>query len=143
MPASEPTAADLALLAIARDYAGRALAPISHYHVGAALRCRDQAGAVRSIGGCNVEHIVLSLSSCAERVAVFTAVAEGMRTLEAVAVHTISSPPAAPCGSCRQMLHTFKVERVIMGNDRGEVRVLTMSELLPYAFELEGPLPTS
>lgn len=139
MPASDPTADDLALLAVAKDYASRAYAPISHYYVGAALRCKTAAGE-QMIGGCNVEHIVLSLSSCAERVAIFTAIAQGAREFDTVAVYTHSSPPAAPCGSCRQMLHTWKISRVVMGNDRGEVRVVTMDDLLPYAFDLEGPV---
>lgn len=135
MPAS-----DQALLDVAKKYAANAYAPLSNYHVGAALLCRDAAGNERIIGGCNFEHIILSLSNCAERVAIQTAMAEGLRTVEAVAVYTTSSPPAAPCGSCRQMLHTFKVGRVIMGNDRGEIRISTMSELLPLAFDLEGPV---
>lgn len=139
MPDSDPTADDLALLAVAKDFASRAYAPISHYHVGAALRCTTPGGE-RMIGGCNVEHIVLSLSSCAERVAIFTAIAQGLREFDTVAVYTASSPPAAPCGSCRQMLHTWKVKRVVMGNDRGEVRVVAMTDLLPYAFDLEGPV---
>lgn len=140
MPESEPTAADLALLGVARRYAGNAYADISHYHVGAALRCFDGAGAERVIGGCNFEHIVLSLSNCAERVAVQTALAEGLRRIEEVAVFTRSSPPAAPCGSCRQVLHLFGVRRVVMGNDRGEVIAVDFADLLPYAFDLQGPV---
>ncbi len=131
---------DQDLLDVAKKYAANAYAPLSNYHVGAALLCRDAAGNERIIGGCNFEHIILSLSNCAERVAIQTAMAEGLRTIEAVAVYTVSSPPAAPCGSCRQMLHSFKVGRVIMGNDRGEIRISTLSELLPLAFDLEGPV---
>jgi cytidine deaminase len=124
------------LLDVARQYQGRAWAPISNYRVGAALLTRD--GAV--IGGANVEHIVLSLSCCAERIALQTAISEGHREFSAVAVFTDSSPPAAPCGSCRQMLHTWNVQRIIMGNSGGETVEITIDELLPLAFQLKVPL---
>lgn len=132
MPAS-----DQRLLDCAATLRTRAHAPISNYQVGAALLAED--GTV--IGGCNVEHIVLGLSCCAEQVAIHTAVAQGITRFSTVAVMTASSPPAAPCGSCRQVLHSWGVERVIMGNTAGEVVVVTLSELLPYAFDLKEPLP--
>jgi cytidine deaminase len=136
VPASD---ADRSLLEVARRYQGRAHAPLSNYRVGAALRGADG----RVFGGCNVEHIVMSLSCCAERVAVFTGIAEGSSRFTDVAVFTDSSPPAAPCGSCRQALHGFGVERVVMGNPRGEISVCTLRELLPRAFDLEGPVAPS
>jgi len=134
LPVSD--AHDSELLRVARDYRERAWAPISNYRVGAALLGDDG----KVYGGCNVEHIILGLSCCAERVAIQSAIAEGARGFSAVAVVTVSSPPAAPCGSCRQMLHTWGIERVLMGNLDGEVEVMTMAELLPRAFNLKAPL---
>lgn len=128
--------ADRELLQAAERYRTHAHAPISNYHVGAAVR--DAEG--RLFGGCNVEHIVLSLSCCAERVAVHSALAEGARRFVAVAVFTESSPPAAPCGSCRQVLHTWGVSHVVLGNPAGETVVCSLDELLPRAFSLAGPL---
>jgi cytidine deaminase len=128
---------DSALVDVAARYRERAWAPISNYKVGAALLGDDG----KVYGGCNVEHIILGLSCCAERVAIQSAVAEGVRGFSAVAVFTASSPPAAPCGVCRQMLHTWGVQRVIMANTTGEREVASMAELLPRAFDLKGPLP--
>lgn len=133
MRSSELDAADRALLDAAATYRARAYAPYSRYQVGAALRGAD--GAV--YGGCNVEHIVFSLSCCAERVGIFAAIAQGTTSFDTCAVMTDSSPPAAPCGPCRQMLRDFGVDRVILGNTSGEVVVTTMAELLPMAFVLE------
>ena len=134
MPVSDSR--DAELLRVAQDYRERAWAPMSNYLVGAALLGDDG----KVYGGGNVEHIILGLSCCAERVAIQSAISEGVRGFSAVAVVTVSSPPAAPCGSCRQMLHTWGVERVLMGNLDGEVDVSSMSELLPRAFSLKEPL---
>jgi cytidine deaminase len=133
---SEPTEADLALVAAARAGRAHAHAPISNYRVGAALRTVH--GEV--ITGCNVEDILLNLSCCAERVALFKAVSEGHRRFDAVAVFTDGLPVAAPCGSCRQLLHTWEVERVVVANVQGDVEVYKLSELLPHAFHLRGPV---
>lgn len=124
------------LIAAARDVQRQAWAPISNYHVGAALLAED--GTI--VPGCNVEHIILSLSCCAEQTAVHTAVAQGHRRFSTVAVYTDSSPPASPCGSCRQVLYTWGVDRVIMANSQGEVVESTIGELLPLAFALKEPV---
>ncbi len=128
--------ADQQLIAAAHGARAKAWAPISNYHVGAALLADD--GTI--VPGCNVEHIILALSCCAEQVAVHAGVVEGHRRFSTVAVVTDSSPPASPCGSCRQMLYTWGVSRVIMANLAGEVRESTIAELLPLAFALEGPV---
>lgn len=123
---------DAELLASARDARERAHAPITRYRVGAALRCPD--GTI--VLGCNVENIVLPESLCAEKVALVKAVSDGHTAFDAVAVFTDDDPPASPCGSCRQMLHTWGVRRVIIGNVGGDVRVYELSDLLPHAFTL-------
>ena len=138
MAASKPpelSSADLALLDTARAAREHAYAPISRYKVGAAVR--TASGQV--IPGANVEHIVLGETSCAEKVAVYAAVAAGHRRFDTVAVFTESSPPASPCGSCRQVLFHWGFKRAILANEAGEVLDLTLSELLPHAFTLRDP----
>ena len=140
MAGSELDELDRRLLAVAAEFRKNAWAPISNYHVGAALAATAEDGSERICGGANVEDILLSISCCAERVALQHAVASGIRRFDRVAVITMSSPPASPCGPCRQLLHSWGVERVVMANDKGEVRTATVSELLPMAFELKGPV---
>lgn len=127
--------ADRALLDTAREARTHAYAPISRYKVGAAVRTAD--GTV--VPGANVEHIVLGETSCAEKVAVYAAVAAGHRKFDTVAVYTDSSPPASPCGSCRQVLFHWGFTRAILANEAGELLDLTLSELLPHAFTLRDP----
>lgn len=123
---------DRELVALAATARGNAHAPISYYQVGAALRNVDG----ETWSGCNVENIILGLSSCAEVVAVHKGVSEGARRFDTVAVVTDSSPPAAPCGSCRQMLFSWGVSRVILANTHGEIRGVHLDDLLPMAFRL-------
>ncbi len=136
MAASKPPDPnDNALVQAARSAREHAYAPISRYKVGAAVRASD--GTV--VPGANVEHIVLGETSCAEKVALYAAVAMGHRKFEDVAVFTDSSPPAAPCGSCRQILFHWGVKRAICANLDGEVLELKVDELLPHAFSLRDP----
>ncbi len=137
MAGSELTPAQRELLDAAVSVRKNAYAPISNYRVGASLRAAD--GSI--ITGVNVEHIILGMTSCAEVVAVHTGVAQGHAAFSEAAVMTVSSPPATPCGNCRQMLLTWGVERVICGNTHGEVVVHELTTLLPHAFELREPLP--
>jgi len=130
----ELSPADRELLDAARQARENSHSPVSNYAVGAALRAMD--GAVYS--GCNVENIVLSLTGCAEQVAIYKAISEGARRFEAIAVFTQSTPPAAPCGSCRQLLRSWGVSRVVMGNLAGEVSVVRLEDLIPRFFKLLG-----
>ena len=109
---------------------GRAWAPYSGYAVGAAIR--DADGCVHV--GCNVENASYGLSVCAERHAVAAAIAAGARVFSAVAVVTDSSPPASPCGACRQVLAEFGDFPVVLANLAGERRITSVGELLPNAF---------
>lgn len=128
-----------ALIAAAREAAGRAYAPYSGFHVGAALAFAD--GAV--VTGSNVESASYGLSLCAETVAVARAMNEGRRGgLVAVAVAGgkagAASGTLTPCGRCRQVLHELAqlggTDPVIWGADEGEGPAPRLSELLPYAF---------
>ena len=110
-------ASDESLLQLAQRAREHAVADLSGYAVGAALLA--ESGEVFT--GCNVENIVLAETVCAEKVALLKAISQGQRRFEAVAVFTVSSPPASPCGSCRQLLHHWKVARVISSNPAGEL----------------------
>src|SRR5207249_3460446 len=104
----ELTQPDEALLAVARRAGEAAYVPHSRFRVGAAVRA---AGAVYS--GCNVENASYGLTICAERVAIFSAVAAGARQIEAIALACLDADPDAeigslmPCGACRQVMAEF------------------------------------
>jgi cytidine deaminase len=128
------SAEDDELIARAVSARGHAYAPYSNYAVGAAVRADDG----RIFAGANVENASYGLSLCAERAAVAQAANAGVRRLVAAAVVTASSPPAAPCGMCRQTLAELAADlaqvRVLLANDRGERAETTLAELLPRAF---------
>jgi cytidine deaminase len=110
----------------------RAHAPYSGYHVGAALLADD--GTVYE--GVNVENASYGLAICAERTAATGMIVGGGRRILAIAVATLSSPPAAPCGMCRQTLAEFGDDTlpVLLVNPAGERVALTLGDLLPRAF---------
>ncbi|WP_207724774.1 cytidine deaminase [Thermanaerosceptrum fracticalcis] len=119
------------LIEKARQAREHAYAPYSGFKVGAALLAQN--GEIYT--GCNVENASYGLTSCAERNAVFKAVCAGERKFERLALVTDLVNPAAPCGACRQVLAEFAPDlTVIMANTRGEKRITTVRELLPYAF---------
>jgi len=125
------------LVAAAAEVRSNAHAPYSRYRVGAALL----AGDGRLFTGVNVENASIGLSICAERHAVGAAVAAGSRRFTALAVVTSSSPPAAPCGACRQVLAEFGDFTIILANTMGEIELTTVSELLPRAFTADALAP--
>ena len=115
----------------ARAAAAHAYAPYSQFPVGAALQTTD--GTVFT--GCNVENASFGLTNCAERTAVFKAVAAGHREITCVAIYTPTAAATAPCGACRQVLREFgqdmKVISTCDGTGRSET---TLSALLPDSF---------
>ena len=119
------------LIAAARLALENAHAPYSGYRVGAALLCAD--GTVYT--GCNVENASYGLTNCAERTAVFTAVAEGHRQFQAIAIAASGEPAPYPCGACRQVLAEFCTEDfpVSVAVDDG-YETITLGELLPHRF---------
>ena len=134
------TEADRALLSAALQAQEQAHCPFSRYPVGAAVRTTQ--GVLFS--GCNVESASFSLTCCAERVAVFKAVSEGHKDLEACAIVTVEGKPAPPCGACRQVLFEFGRDmRIVLGNPSGEVRILSLNDLLPEGFTPEQLLERS
>lgn len=117
------------LVAAATSARQMAYVPYSGYAVGAALRTADG----QIFTGCNVENASYGLGVCAERNAVFQAVARGERDIQAVAVVTENG--VTPCGACRQVLAEFGPEMtVIVADVAGKRRIYALSELLPDAF---------
>lgn len=107
-----------------------AYSPYSHFAVGAALLCED--GILYE--GCNIENASYGLTNCAERTAIFKAVSEGHTTFKALAVVADTEGPCAPCGACRQVMAEFKIPLIIMGNLMGNIKIVTIEELLPFSF---------
>jgi cytidine deaminase len=121
---------DQALVAAAHAARGASYSPYSRFAVGAALLCAD--GTV--VSGCNVENASYGLTICAERNAVFTAVANGRRNFSAIA---IAGPPEAltsPCGACRQVLAEFSPEMRVLYTAPDGVVTTTLDALLPARF---------
>ena len=123
------------LLNAARQAAERAHCPYSSFHVGAAVRCSD--GTV--VTGCNVENASYGLTICAERVALFSCVVQGLQPLE-LAVSCVDAlddaAPASrmPCGACRQVMQELMPKQATVHIDGVGARRL--EELLPDAFAL-------
>ena len=119
------------LLAHAKEAMKNAYSPYSGFSVGAALLCED--GSVYL--GCNVENASFSVTCCAERVALFSAVSDRKRNFLAIAVAG-SKKPCYPCGVCRQALAEFcdGDMPVICADKNGKWIVVELSELMPYPF---------
>ena len=128
--------ADAALLDAAIGAAGRAYVPYSKFRVGAAVR----AGG-RVFTGCNVENASYGLTMCAERTAIFAAIAAGARRIEAIALACVDAGAAAggaslmPCGACRQVMAEF-ADGALPVTIAG-VGTVTLDTLLPNAFRLD------
>nr|WP_126282313.1 cytidine deaminase [Burkholderia stagnalis] len=140
-PSTHPTRGIVAmerdtLIEQAKAARERAYAPYSRFKVGAALQARD--GTI--FHGCNVENASYGLCNCAERTAMFSAIAAGYRPgdFARLAVVGDTDGPIAPCGACRQVIveiGTPDIE-VILSNLKGAVEVTTAQALLPGAFRL-------
>jgi cytidine deaminase len=107
-------------------------APFSGFRVGAALE--DASGRIHT--GCNIENATYGLTLCAERVAVFKAVSEGVREFRRIAVAADTDSLTPPCGACRQILWEFCGDiEVILTNPRGASESLRLAELFPRPFD--------
>ncbi len=108
----------------------RSYAPYSKYRVGAAVE--TESGDI--IGGCNVESSSYGLTCCAERIALFRAIAEGYKKFIGIAVATNNG--GMPCGACRQVIWDLCKEiPVYICNDNGHIKTILSSELMPDAFD--------
>ena len=109
----------------------RAYAPYSHFPVGAALECED--GTVFT--GCNVENAAYPAGICAERNAMFHAVAEGHTRFRRIVIAGKSHDFCVPCGMCRQVMREFSADlEIICLNGAGDEAVFSLEQLLPHGF---------
>ena len=127
----------LRLIEAARKAAENAYAPYSGFRVGAAVLGEDD----RIFVGCHVENASYGLTLCAERVAIFQAVANGAPHISALVVYTPTETPTPPCGACRQVLLEFAPgAEVICVCDGASKLITTASELLPHSFAADKPI---
>jgi cytidine deaminase len=135
MPAKIPAPICRKLEKAARVAAKASYSPYSKFRVGSAIL----AGSGKIYSGTNVENASYGLCNCAERTAIFTAVAAGERVVKAVAVYTPTKFAHAPCGSCRQVINEFGPTALVISvcnsADRHET---TLNRLLPDAFGLRS-----
>lgn len=125
---------DPQLLEGARAAFKQAYAPYSRFRVGAALR--TPGGQVYF--GANVENASYGLGRCAEQSAVQAMATAGAREFTDIVVYSEASPPASPCGACRQVLYEFAPDaRVVCTNQHGDVVSGLVRDFLPHGFRLE------
>ncbi len=123
------------LLQAAKDAVKRAYSPYSKFRVGAAVLTKR--GNIFS--GCNIENSSYGLTICAERVAIFSAVAkEGGENMEiqALAVFNEDASPCSPCGACRQVIFEFGPDATVLFQGRDGMVEARETELLPEGFRL-------
>ena len=123
------------LISLAREMTRHSYAPYSRFCVGAALLCRDG----RVYTGCNIENAAFGPTVCAERVAIFSAVRDGERDFERIAIvggeegRITSFTP--PCGVCRQVMREFcRDDFIVVLSDGDRIREITLAALLPDSF---------
>jgi len=123
------------LLAAARRAMKRAYAPYSNFKVGAALL--TTGGDLFT--GCNVENASYGMSNCAERTAIFTAVAQAGPAVEirAIAVTNNQNAPCSPCGACRQVIYEFGPNARVIFRGAKNWKTLPITRLLPEGFRLK------
>lgn len=121
------------------SYATRAMqlsySPYSKFPVGAALLCDDGTVYV----GTNIENASFPLTMCAERNAIYNAMCHNRSKEEFVALAIVGNTdaPISPCGACRQVISELFPEDapIYLANTDGEIKTVTIKDLLPYAFE--------
>jgi cytidine deaminase len=120
------------LIEAARQARQNAHAPFSRFQVGAALETADG----RVVTGCNVESSTFGLTLCAERVATFKAISEGIKSFIRVVVVADTAEPTPPCGACRQVLWELCGDiEVLLANLEGEKASYRLGDLLPHPFD--------
>lgn len=106
-----------------------AYAPYSKFKVGAALLTDTGI-----FTGCNVENASYGLTCCAERNAIFNAVASGAKDFECLCVVADTQEPVSPCGACRQVFTEFNIKKIILANCQGKTVSTSVEKLLPASF---------
>jgi cytidine deaminase len=122
------------LLQTARSAMKKAYAPYSKFRVGAAILTNTG----KIFAGCNVENASYGMTNCAERTAIFAAVAELGPKLEVTAVAVVNDQgvPCSPCGACRQVIYEFGPEAIIFFQGTEGEKQAHITELLPEGFRL-------
>ncbi len=109
----------------------KAAAPYSRFAVGAVVVTRSG----RQFSGCNIEVSSYGLTMCAERVALFSALAEGEKEFDTLVVVADTSGVCLPCGACRQVIHEYAPQaQIVCANVRGDFEIHSTESLLPRAF---------
>ena len=124
------------LFTLAKEAMKNSYAPYSNYKVGAVLLCKSG----NTYKGCNIENASYSLTNCAERTALFSAIANGEKEFDSICIvggkNGEITDYAMPCGACRQALSEFCNEdfKVYVGINEDDIKEYTLNELLPYSF---------
>jgi cytidine deaminase len=123
------------LLRVASKVMKNAHAPYSHFHVGSAILLTNG----KVFGGCNVENASYGMTNCAERTAIFSAVAALGPKIEirAVAVTNNHGVPCSPCGACRQVIYEFGPDAMVFFQGKSGPKQAHITELLPEGFRLK------
>ena len=123
------------LLRSAKKAMKNAHAPYSKFRVGAAVLLSNG----RIFSGCNVENSSYGMTNCAERTAIFSAVAQLGPKIEIRAVSVVNDQgvPCSPCGACRQVIYEFGPDATIFFQGRDGPRQAHITELLPEGFRLQ------
>jgi cytidine deaminase len=122
---------DERIIELLKEVKSNALALYSNFHVGAVLISKDD----RLITGFNIESSSYGLTICAERVAVFKALSEGIREFKRIYIMSDGPVPCPPCGACRQVLMDFAPNiEVVMFSEEGNKKIFPLKDLLPFAF---------
>jgi cytidine deaminase len=134
-----PAAMRERLLRSARKVMKNAYAPFSNFRVGAAILTSKGQVFV----GCNVENSSYGMTNCAERTAIFSAIAKAGPDLEIDAVAVVGSPdndrgvPCSPCGACRQVIYEFGPRAIIFYQGEKGPKQRLITDLLPEGFRLK------
>ncbi len=120
------------MVKLAKAISQNAYAPYSKFKVGAALLTKSD----KIYLGCNVENASYSMTICAERNAVFQAIADGNKDFVAIAIYVDSEVLFQPCGACRQVLAEFADDITVIVSNITSSSETTLAELLPGKFTL-------
>lgn len=121
------------LITTAEGMLDKAYVPYSKFQVGAALMTEEG----KIFGGCNIENASYGLTNCAERTAIFSAIAKGHKDFKYLVITGNTDGPISPCGACRQVIAEFckdDMPVLLTNTDRDEFET-TVSELLPGYFK--------
>lgn len=122
---------DKELIKLAKQAYKNSYAPYSKSKVGAAILCSDG----KVFTGCNVENASYGLTMCAERAAIYNAIAAGQKKFTKIAIASNQKREFSPCGACRQVLSEFNHNITVIWQDaKGKLKTNTLNHLLPSVF---------